>query len=195
MTIMDDTRARFGDLSAPQLNWKPSADRWSVAQCFDHLVTANAAFFPIFEQVLNATRRSTVWERLPGMPAVWGRIVIKAVSPESTRKVRAPGIFQPSTSSIDAGIVRRFIDQQGQVLGYMTATRGMDLGKIIITSPVSRVITYSLIDAYTIMVYHEKRHLLQALRVVETTGFPSKSSQRPTQLRSAPWDETVRERV
>jgi hypothetical protein len=30
---------RFGPLSAAQLNWKPAADQWRVAQCLDHLVT------------------------------------------------------------------------------------------------------------------------------------------------------------
>ncbi|MGH9844290.1 MAG: DinB family protein, partial [Blastocatellia bacterium] len=37
--ITDETLAGFGGLTAQQLNWKPGADQWSVAQCFDHLVT------------------------------------------------------------------------------------------------------------------------------------------------------------
>src|SRR5690349_5261990 len=51
--IADETLTVFGEFTAQQLNWKPTADRWSVAQCFDHLVTANAAYLPIFEQVLS----------------------------------------------------------------------------------------------------------------------------------------------
>ena len=56
--ITDETLAGFGDLTAQQLNWKPSADQWSVAQCFDHLVTANESFFPIFERVLSGEDRN-----------------------------------------------------------------------------------------------------------------------------------------
>jgi len=44
-TIADQTLAGFGDVTAHHLNWKPSAEQWSVAQCFDHLVTSNEAYF------------------------------------------------------------------------------------------------------------------------------------------------------
>ena len=69
--IIDQTLAGFGDLAVQQLNWKPGADQWSVAQCFEHLVTANAAFFPIFEKVLSGEKKNTFWERLPWLPAIW----------------------------------------------------------------------------------------------------------------------------
>lgn len=45
-------QARFGGLSEGQLNWKPDSERWSIAQCLHHLITTNAAYFPVFEQVL-----------------------------------------------------------------------------------------------------------------------------------------------
>lgn len=35
------TQSTFGALDARQLNWRPDATRWSVAQCFEHLLTAN----------------------------------------------------------------------------------------------------------------------------------------------------------
>ena len=56
--ITDETLAGFGDITAQQLNWKPGAEQWSVAQCFDHLVTANEAFFPIFEKVLSGKKEN-----------------------------------------------------------------------------------------------------------------------------------------
>ena len=106
------------------------------------------------------------------LPSFWGKMVLKAVAPETTRKRKNPKIFNPSSSGVDEGIIRRFIEQQNDIVGYMKATEGMDLEKIIISSPVSPLITYSLIDAYRIMVTHEKRHFLQALGVLETSGFP-----------------------
>jgi len=171
-TIINETRESFGNLAAQQLNWKPEADQWSIAQCFDHLVTANGAYFPIFDNVLSREKRNTFWESLPLLPSFWGKMVIKAVAPETTRKRKNPKIFNPSSSRVDEGIIRRFIDQQNDIVGYMKATEGMDLEKIIISSPVSPLITYSLIDAYRIIVTHEERHFLQALRVLETAGFP-----------------------
>jgi hypothetical protein len=66
--ITDETLAGVGDLTAQQLNWKPSADQWSVAQCFEHLVRANAAFFAIFEKVLSGKKKNNFWESLPWLP-------------------------------------------------------------------------------------------------------------------------------
>ncbi|HYR77456.1 MAG TPA: hypothetical protein VEM96_16700 [Pyrinomonadaceae bacterium] len=56
----------------------------------------------------------------------------------------------------------------------MKATEDLDLEKIIISSPVTKVITYSLMDAYRIIITQEKRHLLQAMRVSEMDGFPTR---------------------
>ena len=173
--ITDQTLAGFGHLTAQQLNWKPGADQWSVAQCFDHLVTANAAYFPIFEKVLSGEKKNTFWESLPWLPAFFGKLVIQAVAPETTRKRKAPKIFRPSSSRVDEAVIRRFIDQQAQVIRYMKATEDLDLEKIKISSPVSNFITYSLMDAYRIIVTHEERHLLQAMRVSEGDGFPKAS--------------------
>ena len=133
----------------------------------DHLVTANSAYFPIFEKVLSGEKKNTFWESLPWLPAIWGKMVIRAVNPESTRKLKAPKVFYPSSSSIDGVVIHRFIDQQNQVIRYMKATEDLDLEKIKISSPVSNLITYSLMDAYRIVITHEKRHFLQATRVSE----------------------------
>jgi len=170
--INDETLAAFGDLTAQQLNWKPSAEQWSVAQCFDHLLTTNAAYFPVFDEILSGEKTPTFWERLPWLPAVWGKLLIKAVAPESQRKLKAPKIFRPSSSTVDEAIIRRFVEQQNQVIKYMKATEGLDLERIKIPSPVTGFITYSLLDAYRIIINHERRHLLQATRVSETDGFP-----------------------
>ena len=55
----------------------------------------------------------------------------------------------------------------------MRATDGADLRGTIVTSPVSPLVTYSLLDAYRIMVAHGRRHFEQAQRVTEAAGFPS----------------------
>ncbi|HJQ22894.1 MAG TPA: DinB family protein [Blastocatellia bacterium] len=173
--INGEALAAFGELTASQLNWKPSAEQWSVAQCFDHLLTANAAFFPTFDEILSGKKTRTFWERLPWLPGVWGKLLIRAVSPEAQRKLKAPKIFRPSSSTVDAAIIRRFSEQQDQVIRYMRASEGLDVERIKISSPVTRFITYSLLDAYRVIVTHERRHLLQATRVLKMDGFPQAS--------------------
>ena len=171
-TISKETFSSFGTLTAQQLNWKPNPDQWRVAQCFDHLVIANAAYFPTFENVLSGEKENTFWEKLPFLPSMWVKLVVKAVAPETASKRKNPKIFDPSSSSVGEDIIHRFVDQQNDIIRYMRATENMDLEKITISSPVSNLITYRLLDAYRIIVAHEKRHFLQSLRVLEMKDFP-----------------------
>ena len=55
----------------------------------------------------------------------------------------------------------------------MRATEGIDLRKVVLSTPAARLITYSLLDGYRLILTHERRHLAQAARVLEADGFPS----------------------
>lgn len=169
--VASNTRSTFGHLTPSQLNWKPSPERWSIAQCFDHLIAVNKAYFPVIDNVL-AGKKRTLWESMPVLPGLMGKMVIKAVEPTSTRKFKARKNFEAAQSNISGSIINDFVDHQAEVVDKMKATQHLDLEKIIITSPVAAVMTYSLIDAYRIIVVHEQRHFQQAKRVTEETEFP-----------------------
>ena len=169
--ISAETKSTFGRLTPAQLNWKPSAERWSVAQCFDHLLTSNKGYFPTIEGVI-AGIKPTFWQRMPVLPGLAAKLLIKSLDPKSTRKIKAPQKFQPAQSDISVSVLDDFVDQQARMVEKMKATEHLDLEKIVITSPVASAVTYSLMDAYRIIVAHERRHFEQARRVTEETAFP-----------------------
>lgn len=171
--IARDAQQVFGSLSPAQLNWKPSAERWSVGQCFDHLITTNSGYLPIVDDVLAGRKKSSIWQKLPVLPKFWGKVLIKSLDPSSTRKIKAPKKFQPAQSNISGSIIHDFVAQQGQVIEKMRSTANLDLEHIVITSPAAAPVTYSLMDAYRIIVVHERRHFQQAQRVTEESGFPT----------------------
>ena len=171
-SVASEAKSKFGNLTTSQLNWKPSADRWSVAQCFDHLLTAHKGYLPIFESVL-AGKRPTLWEKMPGLPGLAGKLLIKTLDPVSTRKLKAPKNFEPAQSDIRVSVIDDFVDQQRQIVEKMKKSERLDLEKIVITSPALSVVTYSLLDAYRIIVVHGQRHFQQAKRVTEESGFPA----------------------
>jgi hypothetical protein len=170
--LSDEAQREFGGLSAAQLNWKPDARQWSVGQCFEHLIRTNESFVPVLEQLSRGEWKPSAWQRLSPLSRFFGGLVLKAVSPDSGRKAKSPSGFKPSESDIEADIVRRFTEHQTRLAGLMRANEGLDLERIIVTSPVAAVATYSLLDAYRIMVAHERRHYAQARRVTQTEGFP-----------------------
>ena len=170
--IANETKSTFGHLTPSQLNWKPGADRWSVAQCFDHLLTSNQGYFPVIDNVL-AGKKKTFWESMPVLPGLAGKLLIKSLDPANTRKLKAPKKFEPAQSDIKGSVINDFVDQQGRIVEKMKASEHLDLEKIVITSPALAAITYSLMDAYRIIVVHEQRHFQQAKRVMQETGFPA----------------------
>ena len=109
---------------------------------------------------------------MPLLPGLAGRLLIKSLDPKSTRKIKAPQKFQPAQSDISVSVLDDFVDMQAKIVEKMKATERLDLEKIIITSPVGSAITYSLMDAYRIVVVHEHRHFEQAKRVTEEAAFP-----------------------
>ena len=175
-----DERARaFGSLSPRQVNWKPREAEWGIGQCVDHLILSNRGFVPVIESILQGRRRPRLWERVPWLPRLFGRLLIATLRPDSGRAVTARPAFRPSRSEIDPGIVARFLEQHDRLLRLMEASGRLDLDRIVVTSPVSRLVTYSLMDAYRVIVVHEQNHLAQARRVMTSPGFPGPAAHLP----------------
>jgi DinB superfamily len=171
-SITRTTEERFGHLSSAQVNWKPGPDRWSVGQCFDHLITTNKSYFPIFERVVKGEKRNTLWESMPILPGLFGGLLIRSLDPASTRKLKAPSAFAPASSEVDGEIIQKFSAQQERLSTALQGLEGADLDAVKITSPALKLITYSLRDACTIIVVHEQRHLQQATNVLALPEFP-----------------------
>ncbi len=170
--VVQDAKQKFGMLSFTQLNWKPGPEQWGVGECFEHLIMTNLPYFPIFEKIAKGEKQSTLWERMPFLPGFFGRVLINAVSPNASGKHKTSKRFQPGASQIDKDIINRFAEHQAQLIRHMKPTQHLELNQIIITSPAMALITYNLLDAYRILIAHERRHLQQAERVVGLTGFP-----------------------
>jgi hypothetical protein len=170
--VADDARATFGSLTAEQLNWKPVENSWSVGQCFEHIIKTNEQFFPEFEKLARGNRKNTFFESYSPLSGFFGRFLIKAVS-EDSKKAKAPSKKIVPPSDISDDVIDRFASHIGKVNQMVEKCAGADRKKTVVTSPFLAVFTYTLDDAYTVLVEHTKRHFRQARRVTETTGFPA----------------------
>jgi hypothetical protein len=171
--ILHDVQATFVTLESRQLNWRPDATRWSVAQCFDHLRRANQDMVDAAAAAAGRARPRTLWQRLPFWPGLLGRMLIRSQAPGGTRKFKAPRQAQPTASAIDPGVVARFIGQQRELVGNVGQLDEREAARLIMTSPFVKVITYSVLDGWRLIVAHERRHVEQARRVTELPGFPT----------------------
>jgi hypothetical protein len=124
--IARDAQSVFRVLDEHQLNWRPDANSWSVAQCFDHLLNANREMFQAIIAATNGSTPPTVWQRLP----VHGRALLRAelVRPDGTTAVLSlsevePGVFEVETSAKPPGVYRFRVLAQGVTLRKRPFTR------------------------------------------------------------------------
>jgi hypothetical protein len=169
--VAHDTAPTFGALTPQQLNWRPSTSQWSVAQCLEHLISANRMMLQSMDDAFQGRDR-TIWMRLPWMPRLMGRALIRSQAPEGTRKFKADPRAQPATSDIGVDVVARFVAQHHDVAARANALDETVAARTIMTSPFIRIVTYSVLDGWRIVLAHDHRHVEQARRVMRAPGFP-----------------------
>jgi hypothetical protein len=174
--IAREAQATFGALTPAQLNWQPEATRWSVAQCFDHLLTANSMMFRAADEALDQSRSKTVWQRMPVFPSYIGRMMVRSQAPETTRRFSAPAAARPTASYIPGDVVQRFVEQQRAAATRAAALDERIAAQTIMSSPFLGIVTYSVLDGWRLIVAHGRRHFEQARRVTGSPGFPSRDA-------------------
>lgn len=165
-------KKEFGALTTQQLNWKPNPDKWSVGQCIDHIITSNRLYFKIFESLLDGTKPSNLWEKIPFLPGFFGKMLINTTKPIPEKAYKTVPVFEPSKSAVPGDILTTFLETQKELVDLIKKTDTLDHKTTIITSPATKVITYSLHDLCIILSGHEERHLNQARNVMKMAGFP-----------------------
>ena len=160
----------FGALDAGQLNWRPDAIGWSVAQCFEHLLVANRLMLTASQHALS--HPPGLWQRTPGLPGFFGRVLVQSQSPQTTRKARTSAKATPSASAIAADVIERFAAAHRERSEWIRTLDPDAAARTIMVSPFVKVITYSVLDGCRLMAAHDRRHFEQARRVTQAAGFP-----------------------
>ena len=169
--IAVEAQKTFGGLSGEQINWKPSAEGWSVAQCFDHLIKSNEAFEPQFQEFAGGNRKQTFWQNYSPLTGFFGNFLLKSLKNDA-KKFKAPSKAIVPPSDIPADIIERFVAHQNELCEKMKSLDKFDWHKTVVTSPFLSLMTYRLDMAFEIAVEHEKRHFRQAERVTKAANFP-----------------------
>src|SRR5687767_5956985 len=171
--ISHEASTKFSGLSESQLNWKPEPAKWSIAQCLDHLIVSNKTYYPSFEKLLSHSYRLSFFQKLNPFKKIMGPLMVKYMSSDGKKTFKSPKAFEPSSSNITAGIVKEFIDHQEEMKKYFQRLGQLDTKNLVIASPVSGLITYTLADAMKLLAVHEQRHLKQAENVLNHPNFPN----------------------
>ena len=149
-------------LSAGQLNWRPAEGSWSIAECIDHLNTANQQYATSLEAAIAKGKPFRPGSKLPKLGWL-ERWFLNQVEPPVKRKTKAPTKFLPAPKQFQPDeLVERWRATHQRLAVLAEQAEGLDLARTKVTSPVSSLIKLSLLCVLQILPAHDRRHLWQA---------------------------------
>ena len=169
----EKVRSSFSNLSSAPLNWKPSPEKWSIAQCFDHLVTADGTYLPILKKIAEGSHKMNFWERYSPFTNYFGRMFKKTLTENVRKKYKSPKPFVPSKSEVSGDIIDQYLDNLRTFMDCVVRCNSIDLDKTKFSAPIMGLVTFNVRDGITFMIQHDHRHINQAIRVKESEGFPN----------------------
>jgi hypothetical protein len=171
--VSREARAIVGGLDDAQGNWQPDGGRaWSVAQCLDHLATANSVYLDAMEPAIDRARgqgRLRLGPVAPGYFAAW---FIRSLEPPVRLKSRNPGIITPASALPVDRALSRFLGSQERAAALLASSADLDLATRF-ANPFVPGLRFRVQAGFRIIVAHDRRHLWQARRVIASAGFPS----------------------
>ncbi|HSM61926.1 MAG TPA: DinB family protein [Longimicrobiales bacterium] len=167
-----EVRARFGHLDATRMAWRPGPGRWGVGHCLVHVARINELYRARLEPALEAAPGRGRLARRPLRGSWSGRRFTQFVGPAPKRPVRTLALFEPRDEVAEGSAMEAFLGEQSRLRAVLDAARGLDLDRVRISSPATRLLRFPAGDVLRFLTAHERRHVDQALRVLDAPGFP-----------------------
>jgi hypothetical protein len=157
-------------LDEEQLNWQPAPGCWSVGQCLEHLCITNEAYLHAIAAALKGRPDKPVGQIIPGWFGGWFIRNFIEPSPQSKR-APAPPKIRPA-ARVGLSVLERFLSSNRVCRTLIADARNKDVNRIRFWNPLIKGIRFTVGTGLEIIAGHERRHLLQAERVRNSTNFP-----------------------
>jgi DinB superfamily len=156
-------------LSAAQWNFKSAPERWSVAECAEHIALAEGYIFGLVsEKIVKAPANPEKRDAAKGKDEVLVKMLQdrshKATAPEPIDPVKH-GTMTPEAS------VKLFLDSRAHTIEYIKTTQE-DLRDHLFDHPVPAIGTLDAYQWILLISGHSRRHTLQILEVKADPNFP-----------------------
>lgn len=156
----------FKEHSSEELNYRPAAESWSVLECLEHLNLYGDYYLPEIEKRLtnNPTKPEQYFK-----PGWVGDYFAKMMLPrEKLNKMNTFKDKNPFGSDLDKKTLDRFIAQQEKLLELLERSANVSLNKTKTSISISKYLKLKLGDTFRVVIYHNDRHIAQAMKVLES---------------------------
>jgi DinB family protein len=162
-----DARALVAGLTEKQGAWRTDESSWSVAECLDHLATANRIYLGAMRPAAARALGQRSRRRGPAEPGVVGGWFVRYLEPPVNPrfKSKAPRTIRPRTAPALSDAFTAFLASQDEARTFLRTYAGIDLRGVHFPNPFIRGVRFSLATGLHVIAAHERRHLWQAWRV------------------------------
>jgi len=162
-----DAEALVAGLSDAQGTHRLTPGSWSVAECLDHLATANRVYVAAMREPAQRARSRGLLRARPAIPGFFGGLFVASQEPPPRwwSRLRAPRKIRPRASPPLADAFAAFIASQVEAREFFTVNADLDLATISFPNPFLPGIRFSLATGLHVIAAHDRRHLSQAWRV------------------------------
>ena len=160
--IQSTARKQFEKLSSEQLNWKENQDTWSIAECLEHLNIYANYYLPVIEKQIKKAKKDKSFAGLEAKSTWFGRYSINSISPSNTKKIKTLKHLNPSNSTVEDDVLKRFMDHQEKLKFLITEANILNINKLKIPVEFFKLLKINLGDCFQFLIAHEQRHLNQA---------------------------------
>jgi DinB family protein len=174
--LREDARSLTAGLTDAQFNWKPSPERWSIAQCIKHLVLtggmAAAEQEAAIAKLERAGKRSVGPYRYGGISAKMGSMLMSGVEPPVQKRFKTARKVYPAEHHSRDALVEDFLNIYERLERLIGRAKGLDLGAASVGLPVP-IFHMKLGQSIPFELAHARRHLWQARQVRNEAAFPA----------------------
>lgn len=156
-------------LSEAQWNFKSAPDRWSIAECADHIALSEAFIFArvgdVMKSPLTPEKRSATAGKDDKLVVMLQDRSFKAKAPEPLDPTKTP--MAPEES------IKKFLEARGKTEDFIKTTQE-NLRDHMFDHPVPAIGTLDAYQWVLLISGHTRRHTLQILEVKADPNFPKK---------------------
>ena len=165
--IASEAQELTAGLTEAQFNWRPSPEQWSIQECLAHLTSVGQVEVEAVQTAVDEAKAKGITGTGPFEYPAWERFILRETEPPVRHQMPAPKRFVPVHGQPITGILPTFLHVQRQFTIQIERAEGLDLRRVKVPTPITRLLKLSLGATLAQAAAHERRHLAQARRVRE----------------------------
>jgi hypothetical protein len=164
---------RLRPLTSEQLNRRPGYDKWSAAQCLEHLNLVGGYYLPNLKSRLRLAQASGSTAGAQVRSGWLGRYFTATTKDRNglgDNLLRRPKQYAPTGTRLTGTVVESFNRQLDELLRLLLLARQVDAGTVRIPNPLYPWLRLRLTDVFEALVLHIQRYVKQAEQVAVATA-------------------------